>query len=127
MERFLADLRTPDGPLSRFVFMGAQATSAEVHISYRCWPENRFTEIRAAIAHIANSHGPATVSFPNDPFPAMVVPEREGLAMARFLGNRAPVTTLRAGGTFQRRGPRPEPKSIPHTRITPRSLPTNGQ
>lgn len=28
---------------SRFVFMTAQATKTEVHVSYRCWPENRYT------------------------------------------------------------------------------------
>ena len=85
LERLVADIQTPHGPLSRFVFLNAQAIEAQVRVSYRCWPENRWPEIRRQIHRLARSAGNATVSFPNDPFPAMITPEREGRALRRYL------------------------------------------
>ncbi len=87
-ERLLADLQIPDGPLATFVFMQAQATEADaradVRVSYRCWPESRYVQIRESIGRLARSYG-ATVAFPNPPFPAMICPEREGHALGRYL------------------------------------------
>jgi metal-dependent amidase/aminoacylase/carboxypeptidase family protein len=89
LERLVAEVQLPDGPLARFVFMSAQASEApgraEVRISYRCWPEDRYVEIREDIHRLARSAGSASVAFPNNPFPAMVCPEREGKALRRYL------------------------------------------
>jgi metal-dependent amidase/aminoacylase/carboxypeptidase family protein len=56
-----------------------------VRVSYRCWPENRYVAIREEVHRLASSYGEASVAFPNDPFPAMVCPEREGRAIGRYL------------------------------------------
>jgi metal-dependent amidase/aminoacylase/carboxypeptidase family protein len=94
LERLVTDLQTPDGPLAEFVFLQAQVppdadgqpeARPEVQVFYRCWPERRYVEIRRAIRRLASSSGGASVSFPDDPFPAMVCPEREGLALQRYL------------------------------------------
>ncbi|HEX6684090.1 MAG TPA: M20/M25/M40 family metallo-hydrolase [Candidatus Limnocylindrales bacterium] len=88
-ERLVADLQIPDGPLAEFVFIGAQAAGAderaEVRVSYRCWPEDRYTAIRADIQRLATSIAGTTAVFAGDPFPAMVCPEREGMALKRYL------------------------------------------
>jgi metal-dependent amidase/aminoacylase/carboxypeptidase family protein len=89
LERLVTDIQTPDGPLARFVFMRAQVADtggpAQVEVSYRCWPEDRYVEVREEIHRLARSLGEASVAFPNDPFPAMVCPEPEGLALKRYL------------------------------------------
>jgi amidohydrolase len=85
LERLVADIENPQGPLSRFVFMQAQAADAAVRFSFRCWPQERYGEIRDDIRRLALSAGPSTVTFPTDPFPAMVCPRPEGEALARFL------------------------------------------
>jgi metal-dependent amidase/aminoacylase/carboxypeptidase family protein len=103
LERLVADLQRPDSPLAEFVFMGAQAVDATVPISYRCWPENSYGEVRAGITRLANSYGPVSVAFPTDPFPAMVVSERDGRALAGFLRQAIGaegVTTLHASAPF---------------------------
>jgi amidohydrolase len=82
LERVVADVQTPHGPLARFVFMSVQVVEAQVRVSYRCWPENRYAEIRADIRRLA---GDATVDFPADPFPAMITPRRDGLVLERYL------------------------------------------
>ncbi|WP_433063876.1 M20/M25/M40 family metallo-hydrolase [Dactylosporangium sp. CS-033363] len=79
------DLLIPDGPLARFVFMRASAAGEQVRASYRTWPEARWSEIRAEIGRLATVHGPASVAFPGDPFPAMVVREEDGRALERYL------------------------------------------
>lgn len=103
LERLVAELQTPGTPLARFVSIGARAADAQVEVSYRCWPENRYQEVRASITRLANSHGPASVAFPTDPFPAMVVPERNGRELANFLRRTigaGRVTTLHASVPF---------------------------
>ncbi|GAA4159506.1 M20 family metallopeptidase [Phytohabitans flavus] len=85
LERLVSDLQIPHGPLERFVFMRVQAAGAEVRLSYRCWPEDRYVEIRDSIRRLARSSGEATVDFPDDPFPAMISPVREGQALHRHL------------------------------------------
>jgi metal-dependent amidase/aminoacylase/carboxypeptidase family protein len=88
-EQYVADLQRPDGPLTRFVFIHAQAIDAggraEVRVSYRCWPEDRYVRLRAVVRALARSSGSATVSSPTPPFPAMICPEREGHALRRYL------------------------------------------
>ena len=85
LERVVAEIQEPDGPLSRFVFMQAQPAGTDVRISYRCWPEHRYAEVREQVRRLAQSYGASAVSFPDDPFPAMVCPPREGQALARHL------------------------------------------
>jgi metal-dependent amidase/aminoacylase/carboxypeptidase family protein len=100
MEQLLVDLQIPDGPLTEFVYMSAEASGAEVQVSYRCWPQDRYVAIRAAIHRLARAYDGATVAFPNDPFPAMVCPERESLALRRHLG-RDRTATLHAALPFK--------------------------
>jgi metal-dependent amidase/aminoacylase/carboxypeptidase family protein len=85
LERLVADLETPDGPLARFVFMRAQASEAVVQVSFRCWPEERYADIRERVRRLARASGEATVDFPAAPFPAMVCPERDSQALGRHL------------------------------------------
>ncbi|THV24611.1 M20 metallopeptidase family protein [Glycomyces paridis] len=84
IDRLMADVQTPDGPLSEFVVMRAFPTESAVELSYRCWPEDRYTEVREAVAALAADHG-ATADFPADPFPALVCPEREARELERHL------------------------------------------
>ncbi|WP_433730493.1 M20 metallopeptidase family protein [Actinoplanes sp. CA-051413] len=92
LERLVADFQTPDGPLAEFVAMQAGVPAgdrAEVRVSYRCWPEERYAGVRDDIRRLARSAGPATVDFPKDPFPAMVCPPKEALALKRHLQHTA--------------------------------------
>lgn len=102
----------PHGPLERFVFMQAQpvptADGFDVRISYRCWPENRYVEVRQAV----NRLGPAV--FASDPFPAMVTPERDGRRLQRYLERT------------ERIGVMPVPASRPAIRTTSRSTRMRG-
>jgi metal-dependent amidase/aminoacylase/carboxypeptidase family protein len=108
LEQLLADLQTPNGPLAEFVYMRAQVsasateTNAEVAMSYRCWPPERYVEVREHVRGLAQPYD-AVVTFPRDPFPAMVCPEREGEAVKRYLRHtlgRDRVTTMHAAIPF---------------------------
>jgi metal-dependent amidase/aminoacylase/carboxypeptidase family protein len=100
MERLLADLQVPGGPYARFVYVQqATAAGAEVRVAYRCWPQERYVAIRADIRRLAGSYG-ATVAFPDEPFPAMVCPERESLELRRYLGDDR-TATLHAAFPFK--------------------------
>ncbi|SDD50857.1 M20 metallopeptidase family protein [Glycomyces harbinensis] len=91
LERIVADIQIPDGPLAEFVNIRARAAEpdadgrVEVEVVSRCWPEERYTDVRADVDRIAGAYGDAAVSFPDDPFPAMVVPEWEANALKRYL------------------------------------------
>ncbi|UUU34209.1 amidohydrolase [Streptomyces sp. CA-210063] len=85
IERMIADAQTPDGPLARFVAVRAGVREAGVSVSYRCWPEERYTEVRHDIRRLATSYAGAQVSFPADPFPAMVCPEHDARMLADHL------------------------------------------
>ncbi|KAK1179375.1 amidohydrolase [Streptomyces sp. NBS 14/10] len=86
LERMVADVQTPEGPLARFVAVRARAQEAKVSVSYRCWPQERYAEVRADIRRLAGAYGAAAgVSFPAEPFPAMVCPEPDARALARHL------------------------------------------
>jgi metal-dependent amidase/aminoacylase/carboxypeptidase family protein len=103
LERLVTDLLTPDGPLAEFVFLQAEASGAEVRVSYRCWPERRYRTVRQDIDRLARYAGGASVAFPDDPFPAMRCPEREGRALRRYLqqtGGRGRVRTAYAAIPF---------------------------
>jgi metal-dependent amidase/aminoacylase/carboxypeptidase family protein len=85
LERLVVDVQLPDGPLARFVFMTASASdTAEVQVSYRCWPEQRYLQVRQDIRRLARAAG-TTATFAADPFPAMRRPEREGQAIRHYL------------------------------------------
>jgi amidohydrolase len=87
LEQLVRDLRTPNGPLAEFVYLRAQVPEdrAEVLVSYRCWPPERYAAIRAEIHRLARSYDGTEVAFQPAPFPAMVCPEREGHAIERYL------------------------------------------
>lgn len=85
IERMVTDAQTPDGPFARFVTLRASAREAEVSVSYRCWPQERYTEIREEIRRLTTSYAGAAVSFPAEPFPALVCPEPDARALARHL------------------------------------------
>ncbi|MES4906336.1 MULTISPECIES: amidohydrolase [unclassified Streptomyces] len=103
LERMVADVQTPDGPLARFVAVRARAQEAKVSVSYRCWPQERYAEVRADIRRLAGSYAGAGVSFPAEPFPAMVCPEPDARALARHLSRTLggdTVTELHAAFPF---------------------------
>lgn len=108
LAQLVADIQTPNGPLTEFIFMNARvietgAESAQVALSFRCWPEERYTAVREDIRRLARSYDGASVSFPAAPFPAMHCPEREGQAIKRYLQHafgRDRVTTLHAAIPF---------------------------
>ncbi|RNG18176.1 M20 metallopeptidase family protein [Streptomyces botrytidirepellens] len=85
LERLIADAQVPHGPLARFVAVRATAQGDTVSVSSRCWPEERYAEVRADIRRLAAAYPGATVGFPADPFPAMVCPEPDARRLARHL------------------------------------------
>ena len=91
LERLVADILTPDGPLARFVWMNAWAGepradgSVEVGVFYRCWPEERHAEVRREVTRLSGAYGDAVVAFPDDPFPALVCPEADARELERHL------------------------------------------
>ncbi len=99
IERMVTDAQTPNGPLARFIALRASAQEAKVSVSYRCWPQERYTEVREGIRRLAEAYPGAGVGFPAEPFPAMVCPEPDARALAdhlrRAVGGDA-VTTLRS-------------------------------
>ncbi|MDG4786082.1 M20/M25/M40 family metallo-hydrolase [Micromonospora sp. WMMD1102] len=75
---------------------------AEIPLAYRCWPEQRYTEIRDDVRRLAAAYG-GWVDFPADPFPAMICPRREAQALRGYLHRtigRARVGTLHAPVPF---------------------------
>lgn len=95
LEQLIADLQIPDGPLAEFVNVRARVGEPDaegrvkVEVVSRCWPEERYTDVRADVDRVAASYGEAAVDFPTDPFPAMVCPEREADALERHLKRAA--------------------------------------
>ncbi|MEU6541262.1 amidohydrolase [Streptomyces sp. NPDC047000] len=85
LERIIAEAQTPDGPLARFVAVRATAQEAKVSVSYRCWPQERYLEVREDIRRAAMPYASAGVSFPAEPFPAMICPEHDARLLARHL------------------------------------------
>ncbi|QIB42115.1 M20 metallopeptidase family protein [Streptomyces aureoverticillatus] len=91
LEKMVADVQTPNGPLAKFVVVRANATpdaekgQATISVSYRCWPEERYVEVREAIRRLAKPYGGVEVRFRENPFPAMVCPEKDALALRRHL------------------------------------------
>ncbi len=109
LERLVGDIQVPNGPLATFVFVRATvsepsaADQAEVAVSYRCWPEERHVEVREDIRRLARSHGATSVTFPGDPFPAMVCPVQQGRSLGEHLSGTlgaGRVTTLHASIPF---------------------------
>ncbi|MCQ4210978.1 M20 metallopeptidase family protein [Streptomyces longispororuber] len=109
LEKMVADVQTAHGPLASFVVVRAGVVQdpgtggVTVPVSYRCWPEERYVEVRAAIRRLAAPYEGAVVDFPKDPFPALVCPAEDALALGRrlrrVLGAGA-VTTAHAAFPF---------------------------
>lgn len=108
MEQLLVDLGTPDGPLSRFLNVQHAAPvpgddgRVTVDFSYRCWPEDRYHEVRDTIDRIAVRYDGRT-AFPDDPFPALVCPEEDSTRLERHLRQALGddhVTRLHAAAPF---------------------------
>lgn len=91
LEKMVADVQVKDGPLARFVTVSAWAEEAKdtgqvtVSVWYRCWPEERYVEVREAVRGLAQKYEGAVVNFDEAPFPAMVCPKRDALALGRHL------------------------------------------
>jgi amidohydrolase len=89
LQRLVDEIQAPNGPLSRFVTCRsrwqAAGTGFEVNVSYRCWPEDRFTEVRGRIRRLAGRYAGAEVSFPADPFPAMLCQARSVHPLQRYI------------------------------------------
>ncbi|MFB6958433.1 M20 family metallopeptidase [Streptomyces sp. NPDC056309] len=99
LERIVADAKTPNGPLARFIAIRATAQEATVSVSYRCWPPERYVEVREDIRRASMPYAGAATRFPAEPFPAMVCPERDANLLAHHLRRavgRDTVTELRA-------------------------------
>lgn len=96
-ERLLADLRLPDGPLSRFVVSWPELTAGDdgplVRVSLRAWPDSRYAEIRDAVRAAVEPLPGAKAVFAEAPFPAMVCsPELSDAAAAYLRGALGPDT-----------------------------------
>ncbi|SFP23218.1 amidohydrolase [Actinomadura madurae] len=108
-ERLVRDIQTPAGPLARFIAIRAQAGEADaegrikVEASYKCWPEERYVEVRDTIRRLTQPYAGSRLSFSAEPFPAMVCPQKEGHALKhhlrRVLGSDS-VTVLQAAVPF---------------------------
>lgn len=90
LEWLVEAIQTPDGPLERFVMLNAGASDPDtdgdvtVDVGYRAWPEGRVPEVRERISAIVAAHDGAEVAY-SRPYPAMIVPERDGHAVKRHL------------------------------------------
>ncbi|WP_274910630.1 M20 metallopeptidase family protein [Streptomyces sp. WZ-12] len=103
LARLVADLQRPDSPLARFVFARAGAQGSAVRASVRCWPPERYREVREEIRQVAGRYSGAEVAFPAEPFPAMVCPAADARALARHLRRtlgRDAVTVMQAAIPF---------------------------
>ncbi|GAA2742051.1 amidohydrolase [Kitasatospora cinereorecta] len=109
LEKMVADVQTPDGPLARFTVTRARAKDADaegrvaVQVSFRCWPEERYTEVREQIRRLAQPYPGAQTVFPGEPFPALVCPAEDADALARHLRrviDPAAATVLHAAFPF---------------------------
>lgn len=102
LEQLVTDIQAPHNPLAEFVYMRAQVAQdrPEVQVSYRCWPPERYVEVREEIGRLAQ---PDAATFPPAPFPALVCSERDGRAVERYLRHtlgRDKVTQLHAAIPF---------------------------
>ncbi len=92
LETMVRDVQTPDGPLARFLVTGAKVAPAPdaegrtvVEAKFRCWPPERDAEVREEFRRLAQTHPGAVVTYPRDPFPALLCPEGPANALARRL------------------------------------------
>ncbi|GLZ75198.1 N-acyl-L-amino acid amidohydrolase [Actinorhabdospora filicis] len=98
LEGLITDLTTPGGRLSTFVYMRASAVGDTVHAAWRTWPEDRAETVRADVTALADDTG---VVFTAEPFPALVCPEPDALALARHLrATGVPVGVAHAATPF---------------------------
>ncbi|MGW6918257.1 M20 metallopeptidase family protein [Kitasatospora sp. NPDC054939] len=109
LEKMVADVQTPNGALARFTVIRPSVGKPDaegrvaVDVTFRCWPEERSTEVRAEIRRLAQAYPGAVVGYPKEPFPALICPEREANALARHLrrvGGPGSVTVNHAAFPF---------------------------
>ncbi|CAM5475345.1 N-acyl-L-amino acid amidohydrolase [Streptomyces spiroverticillatus] len=109
LERMVADVQVKGGPLARFVTVSAGAAKDKdtgrvtVSVWYRCWPEERYVEVRETVRGLARKYAGTVVDFDREPFPALVCPERDALALGRHLRRvlgPAGVTVMHAAFPF---------------------------
>jgi amidohydrolase len=88
-QTLLSDLRTPDGPLARFVRVVSALTTnerhAQVRVWLRAWPCHRYPQIREEVRRLVGSIDGARIEFPSRPFPAMVCSPRLSETAAAYL------------------------------------------
>ncbi|WP_197725536.1 M20 family metallopeptidase [Actinoplanes sp. OR16] len=97
LRQLVQDLATPDGPLSRYVYVQSFADTDEVRAWWRAWPDDRYPEIRDELRRLADG---ATIEFPAPPFPAMVSSPELSLAAAEPLRAVGDVVTMPAAYPF---------------------------
>ncbi|MVO90336.1 amidohydrolase [Streptomyces sp. p1417] len=85
LERLIAESQIPGGSLARFVALRATAQDATVRVSFRCWPQERYVEVRADIRRLTMPYAGAGVRFPAEPFPALICAERDARPLAHHL------------------------------------------
>lgn len=89
LQQLMTDLRTPDGPLSRFVFALTDQTAFDAGVRVRgwlrAWPESRHAELRDELRGAVAGLPGARVEFAAQPYPAMVCSPELNDAAATYL------------------------------------------
>lgn len=91
IQRLMDDMRTPEGPLARFVFARSHPSTgdggASVHAALRAWPEGRYAGIRADVRRWVDAIPGARLEFAEQRSPAMVCsPELSAAGTAYLTG-----------------------------------------
>ncbi|WUI00998.1 M20/M25/M40 family metallo-hydrolase [Spirillospora sp. NBC_00431] len=100
VEEMVEWMLRPDSPLAEFVYARARAETGKdgavtVKGSYRCWPEPRWTSLRAEIRGLAAAEDAGVPAFPSEPFPAMINdPRLSELASRHFRRSLGPRRVL---------------------------------
>jgi hypothetical protein len=102
-QQLMTDLRTPDGPLARFVFtqteMSPTDDGARVRAWLRVWPDDRRAGLCDDVRRWVDALPGARVEFGDPPYPAMVSSPQLSAVVATYLGADA-VMALHAAYPF---------------------------
>src|SRR5262249_2051248 len=96
-QQLLQDLATPDGPLSRFVYMQSFTGADGIEAWWRAGAGDPYPELRAGVRRLG---GDALIEFPAPPFPAMVSSAPLSLAAAESLRTLGEVVTMHGAYPF---------------------------